>query len=501
MKVIGKTSTNYFKFESLENVRLWEYVITKNTDNKEVLGIVKNVTAENGKYICEAKVIGVLSDNKILMNRYPIKPDENVKFCEDTILNNIFYVKNGISIGHLLTRENVRVYLDTNSLVSRHFAILSVTGGGKSNTVSVLCRELGKKNASIIIFDTHGEYTTLYHEDLEGKVKVIVPKMNPSMLSPDELSDLIGIDKNDFEKRIYLEYAYYTIKNDFPNIEGLEFIEKLENLLYEWSKSAEVGWDIKYYNPLMRKYERRKVGEQDFINIISLYNIVGKFMIDFSLYIGDRDIIEEFDIGKINVVNLSGLEIHQMRTIVGYIAKHILSKRTLYLKSLKERNIPNERIRMTALSNLEIIDKHYKIVKKPVLIILEEAHVFIPINEKTESSLWLGKIAKEGRKFGVGLGLISQRPKELDPNILSQTNTKIILRIIEPEDQKYIQRASEELGEDLAKDLASLCIGEALIVGTAINLPSVVKIDKFDGIYGGKDIDIVGEWMNISDEW
>jgi len=114
--------------------------------------------------------------------------------------------------------------------------------------------------------------------------------------------------------------------------------------------------------------------------------------------------------------------------------------------------------------------------------------------------LWLGKIAREGRKFGVGLGLISQRPKQLHPDVLSQTNTKIILRIVEPEDQKYIQRSSEDLGEDLAKDLASLSIGEAVVVGTAISLPSIVKIDKFDGMYGGKDIDIVGEWTSL-DVW
>jgi len=122
------------------------------------------------------------------------------------------------------------------------------------------------------------------------------------------------------------------------------------------------------------------------------------------------------------------------------------------------------------------------------------------VNENNSASLWLGKIAREGRKFGIGLGLISQRPKQLHPDVLSQTNTKIILRIVEPEDQKYIQRSSEDLGEDLAKDLASLSIGEAVVVGTAISLPSIVKIDKFDGMYGGKDIDIVGEWTSL-DVW
>lgn len=233
---------------------------------------------------------------------------------------------------------------------------------------------------------------------------------------------------------------------------------------------------------------------------MSLIDTISKFKLDYALNIGDRDVIEEFEIGKINIVNLSGLEIPQMVTFVGFIAKHLLLKRITYLKSLKDVYSINEEIRRVAQSNLNIIESHYKVVTKPVLLIVEEAHIFIPVNEQNSASLWLGKIAREGRKFGVGLGLVSQRPKQLHPDVLSQTNTKIILKIVEPEDQKYIQRASEELGEDLVKDLASLGIGEAVIVGAAISLPSIVKIDKFDGVYGGKDINIVGEWMGL-DDW
>jgi DNA helicase HerA-like ATPase len=500
MKIIGKTSTTYFTFESSEKIRFGEYVIVKNIDDEDVLAIVKDVIAEEGKFICSAKVIGVLNGNRIMSNRSPIMPNGEVKLCSDEILSELFYVKDGLNVGHLLTRKNVRVYLDTNKLVSRHFAVLAVTGGGKSNTVAVLCKELGKKNASLIVLDPHGEYATLYHDEIEGKVKPIYPMINPALLTPEELADLLGIDRDDFDKRIYLEYAYHTIKQENPDITGLEFIEKLEDTLYEWSKLAEVGWEIKYYNPLKRKYDRRKADDQDFLALVSLYDIVGKFKLDFSLYIGDTDMMEVFEIGKINVVNLSGLEVNQMITIASFIAKHVLSKRVLYLKSLKDVHSPSDRIKRAAFHNLRMIEQHYRIVMKPLLLVVEEAHIFIPVNENNSASLWLGKIAREGRKFGIGLGLISQRPKQLHPDVLSQTNTKIILRIVEPEDQKYIQRSSEDLGEDLAKDLASLGIGEAVVVGTAISLPSIVKIDKFDGVYGGKDIDIVGEWTSL-DVW
>ncbi len=501
VKIIGDTSIKDFTFESNNRIKFGEYVLAKNIDNDDILAVVKDVKLTNEKFICTAKVIGTLKDNKIEINKSPISPECGVKLCDDKILNKIFYVQRGLNIGSIVSRKNIRVYLDTNKLVSRHFAILSVTGGGKSNTVAVLCKEFGKKNGSVVILDPHGEYATLYHEELEKKVKAIHPTINPAILSPEELADIIGLGNNDKEinkKRVFLEYAYHTIKKEFPGLSGMDFIEKLGELLYEWVKLAEVGWEIKYYHPLKRKYDMRKTGEDDFINLVSLYDKVSKFKEDFSLNIGNKDIIEEFEIGKINVVNLSGLEIHQMITFVSYIAKNLLSKRILYIKSLRDLNHPNEMIKTNAIKNLNNIETHYKIATKPVVLIVEEAHIFIPINENTSASLWLGKIAREGRKFGVGLGLVSQRPKQLHPDVLSQTNTKIILRIVEPEDQKYIQRASEELGEDLVKDLASLGIGEAIVVGIAIPLPSIVKIDRFDGIYGGKDIDIVGEWMGMN---
>ncbi|TDA25366.1 MAG: ATP-binding protein, partial [Archaeoglobi archaeon] len=99
-----------------------------------------------------------------------------------------------------------------------------------------------------------------------------------------------------------------------------------------------------------------------------------------------------------------------------------------------------------------------------------------------------------GRKFGIGIGIVSQRPKKISDDILSQCNTKIILRIIEPSDQKYIQQASEQISEDLLTDISSLGVGEAIIVGPAVKIPVAVKIRKFRGSYGGRDVDVVSEW-------
>ena len=117
-----------------------------------------------------------------------------------------------------------------------------------------------------------------------------------------------------------------------------------------------------------------------------------------------------------------------------------------------------------------------------------------PQNRKTESKLWISRIAREGRKFSVGLCMVSQSPKSLDSDALSQANNMIILRLVEPTDQSHVQRASESLSDDLIAQLPSLNIGEAIVLGLMTRIPTLVKIDEFKGKISGGDMNIVEEW-------
>ncbi|RLE95839.1 MAG: hypothetical protein DRJ55_01035, partial [Thermoprotei archaeon] len=85
----------------------------------------------------------------------------------------------------------------------------------------------------------------------------------------------------------------------------------------------------------------------------------------------------------------------------------------------------------------------------------------------------------------------------LDPEALSQTNNKIILRLVEPSDLRYVQQASELLSEDLLMQLPSLNVGEAVVLGMMVKVPALVRIDEFRGRKGGGDPDIVAEWNAI----
>jgi len=187
------------------------------------------------------------------------------------------------------------------------------------------------------------------------------------------------------------------------------------------------------------------------------------------------DIIEKVKRGKVNVVSLTQLDEDSMDAVVSHYLRRILDSRKDFKRSKNSG------------------------LKFPIIAVIEEAHVFLSKNENTLTKYWASRIAREGRKFGVGLTIVSQRPKGLDENILSQMTNKIILKIIEPTDKKYILESSDNLSEDLAEQLSSLDVGEAIIIGKIVKLPAVVKIDMFEGKLLGSDPDMIGEWKRAEE--
>ena len=116
----------------------------------------------------------------------------------------------------------------------------------------------------------------------------------------------------------------------------------------------------------------------------------------------------------------------------------------------------------------------------PVLLLLEEAHNFASARAQTPAEQFAvqttRQIAQEGRKFGVGLILISQRPSRVDETALSQCNSYVVMRTANPTDQNYIRRVIETLGEAEADLLPDLDVGEALLSGQFINFPVLVRM-------------------------
>ena len=142
-------------------------------------------------------------------------------------------------------------------------------------------------------------------------------------------------------------------------------------------------------------------------------------------------------------------------------------------------------------------DRNY--IPFPVFCLMEEAHNYAPANADAVSSEVLKTILSEGRKFGVSIGLISQRPGKLDSDVLSQCMTQCIMRITNPIDQNRIAESVESVGRDLLMELPSLSKGQVIVTGASVNTPVMLKVRTRLTEHGGQDIDAPELWRKWFD--
>ncbi len=414
----------------------------------ETLQKLPQITDQHDLYFeGRLRIIGDLSDPSLKNPRLPPPPGTPVYPAPRDVLEQLFGAPHPgyIRLGVLAARPDIPVYVDVNKLVSRHLAILAVTGAGKSNTVAVITDQLVRMGGSVLILDFHGEYV---NSDLGGgRVNVIEAKLPPRLLSVQELMILAGIEPRYYNQERVLRKAYAAVKGEM-GANGKSFLDALSTAVEKLRHKE----DSKAVSAVLNKLE-------------NLRDKYGDILDDNA-----SDPFTRLKPGYANILNLAHVDEDAADVIASYLLRRILWARKLF--KLEGRGLPY-----------------------PIFIVVEEAHILAPKDEDRLSKYWLARIAREGRKFGVGLCLVSQRPKKLDPDILSQMNNKIVLRIVEPSDQKYVQEASEALSDELLEQLPSLNVGEAVILGPMIRIPAVVKIDQYKGVIGGGDPDIVSAWM------
>ena len=496
----------------LENIN-WLLSEGKSTFQSLMLDIKEygESISENEALIVNVRILGrvILNDERaeIVPNRVPIPNGNTVYRASSELLKAIYYGGDSfVEIGNLLLREDVPIYLDANELVSRHFAVLAVTGAGKSNAVAVLVSEIvNRLGGTVIVLDPHGDYVKLkLPKTGKERVKRIEAKIMPEEMDSEELADLIEVASNATIQREFLAKAWETVRHENPELGGRELIEALRNTLNEWiANRTAYFWDEGKGAYITEELKSERVE-----TIRGVVYRIRRFLRNYGSLLTSEDLIAQIEPGKANVIDLGPLDEGQMKVVVGKLLGKVFETRVDYEQARKNLIRLKEELKERPSSKLaEEIERFERVLREigarspalaePVLIIVEEAHIFAPQGEKNDAVRILSRIAREGRKFGVGLGIVSQRPNKLNEDVLSQTNTKIILRIVNPKDQDYVLRASEQLSSDLLGDIASLGKGEAVIVGQAISLPALVKIHNFKAIggdYGGEDIGIVARW-------
>ncbi|MCY7407577.1 MAG: ATP-binding protein, partial [Alkalinema sp. CAN_BIN05] len=147
----------------------------------------------------------------------------------------------------------------------------------------------------------------------------------------------------------------------------------------------------------------------------------------------------------------------------------------------------------TAREKIQPGDESY--LPYPVFMLIEEAHRFAPAHEPSRCKQILRTILSEGRKFGMGVGLITQRPGKIDADVLSQCMSQFIMRIINPVDQDSLKYGVEAAGRDLLKELPALTKGQVIVSGACVNTPILCKVRSRWTKHGGETMDAPSEWL------
>ena len=466
--VIGESKPTLVTAQTSRSLPIGEYVIIDSQDGKIVglaeksvvssaaLGDVKNYdealesieVAELNKrdksYTASIRILGFLESlqkGKAILPAVPPIPGTQVIKATKEDLGEIFGPENNewIKIGNLLRNSEIDSLINLNKIVSRHVGILAMTGMGKSNLVTLLAKQIAKLDGTVIIFDYHNDYSDLNIP----KINVIDAKINPRLLEADTLSDVLEIRESaDVQQRI-LRLAFT------PEIkESANFWEALdEQVQYIGARVQDKIDDA--------RSRSSEILDPDMTNPVSL--------------------IKE---GRLNILNVSEFTDKQANVAIAYYLQELLADRKAAVNAKSARSK---------------LKKNYRF-NTPIFVIIEEAHVFIPKNEDAKAKYWAGKIAREGRKFGLGLGIVSQRPRDIDANVLSQMGSLAVMKIVQEDDQRQIASAAESISRELISQLTSLNIGDAVLVGQWVNLPAIVHIDEVKGKTIGSDQNAVGEW-------
>jgi DNA helicase HerA-like ATPase len=375
---------------------------------------------------------------------------QKIERAGQDILKDISKVQAGAAgsafIGTVL-EESTELVLSVRDIVSQHLSIIASTGAGKSYTVGVIAEELLKpyNMAPVLIFDPHGEYSSL--SEIQNMPGFITPSYRPKVRT---------IKPKDIKIRVsdLLVGDFISIMDDGT------MSDKMKTLF----RSAYHNLKNKNKKPFTRNELRQEIEAlRDSTNESTIEGIIWRFGKLYASIFDDFQTIplaEYFRVGQLTIMDVSGIEETFQQLIASVMLRRLFDARegtenNRYSESYADKFLPY-----------------------PVFVVIEEAHRFAPHSGEAKSKGILKTILSEGRKFGIGVCLVSQRPSKLDADALSQCMTQITMRIINPADQQQIAQSIESASRDLISELPSLAKGQAVISGVAINTPALVKIRK-----------------------
>lgn len=374
----------------------------------------------------EVKTLGVYNDKLIERPTKPSAPGTKVKEPNsDELRDFLGFKENGLGIGEL-QHHGIPSKLSLTDLFQKHLAVLAQTGAGKTYTVSVLIEELLERQpeegrVGSLVIDVHGEYKSFAESNrYRDKVEVITGKefkIPVDSLNASEFKSFIPGMRRPQERELSSVIDKLRAREEPYGIKDIKEAVYKDKEMHEETQRALLRWLDNLSRDLFAK-----TGS-------NVENLVKS--------------------GQLTILDLSDLiDSKERGMITAYLSRRLFNSR-------RNKKVP------------------------PFVLFVEEAHNFATEGDLAENIIAKGiieTIAREGRKFGASLCLISQRPMRLSTTALSQCNTQIIMRITNPHDLDHISKTSEGIDESSRDSITTLRVGEALLVGEAVSHPVFIKV-------------------------
>jgi len=409
--------------------------------------------------------------------------------------------EHSLSLGTYTIDESANAWLDGNKFFQRHAAILGSTGSGKSWTVAAILERAAKlPSANLVLFDLHGEYRKLsYARHLR------IPGPDETGAAVDELLYLPHWLLNAEEMQaMFIDRSEFSAHNQVMAFQDAVVHEKKTVL-------TELGRD-----------DVLKAFTLDSPVPFSIHNVIAKLKrLNEEMTQGARGLKQGLFFGQFSRL-LTRLSSKLTDKRYGFLfqapdSRHSYDSMARLAETLMDYSIKDSNIKVIDFSevpseilpvivglvarmiyNVQFWTDHEK--RRPIAFVCDEAHLYLPKKEgknpvEKRAVDAFEKIAKEGRKYGVALLVISQRPSDVSPTILSQCNNIIALRLSNADDQNTVRKMMPESLESLLDVLPIMDIGEALVVGDAVLLPSRITITPPKEKPLGGTIDFWSKWM------
>jgi DNA helicase HerA-like ATPase len=537
--------------ENKEEIQIGKYIQIKEGNHNYVICVIQSIKIndEINKYIINSQPIGVFSEDFKQGSSILPSPTEEVFIISEDVMSKIFSKDSNYSFkfGKLIQNRDINLHINGNKFFSKHIAVVGSTGSGKSCTVAKILQDVvginkktnlnngSQKNAHVIIFDIHSEYKSAFEIDSKenfnlNALDVDKLKLPYWLMNSEELESLF-IESNEqnshnqvsqFKKAVTLNKekhnptlkkvnydtpVYFSIEEVYNYISNMNnevinkidgedqkpkllddtlitdintyFDKKLDFVTTSTAKATKAsnGAFNGEFNRFLSRLETK-------INDKRLDFLLQPNKADGTLYKTDdfEEILKQFlgylDKSNITIIDLSGVPFEVLSITVSLISRLVFDFAFHYSKlkhSTKE------------LNNI------------PFLIVCEEAHNYIPKSGGAEykaSKKSIERIAKEGRKYGLSLMVVSQRPSEVSDTIFSQCNNFVALRLTNISDQNYIKGLLPNNANSITDILPTLSAGECLIVGDATPMPAIVQMEMPDPEPKSESIKFHNQWEN-----